>query len=242
MDTRRAIELLRRLQDEIPALPATNKSAEFASWDERTRSVLARSLGASHHITERFGSLSWIDRVVGGDSMDRRAFIDAAVKAKGLIDAAIFELEELSAPDAGGSDAAYDPELWEHVQPHVLAEEWGKVASQTAIFTEDRIRKWAGRPVTEIGEALMTAVLGDKGDYRLGRTSGEQQGWHRLGMGISMALRNVDVHRIQERPDNKRYAMGVLGVSSLLLTQLRYEHGNRFKDTGPAAVDALAEA
>jgi hypothetical protein len=36
--------------------------------------------------------------------------------------------------------------------------------------------------------------------------------------------------------------MGVLGVSSLLLTQLRHEHGNRFKDSGPTAVEALAEA
>ncbi len=197
--------------------------------------MLTRSLGAAHHITADFIGLYWQSRVTPGTSADAAAFHAARQKAEGLIEAAIFELEELSAPDASGADAAYDPELWEHVQPHVVAEDWGKVASQTAIFTEDRIRKWAGRPVTEIGETLMTAVLGDKGEYRLGRTSGEQQGWHRLGMGISMALRNVDVHRIQERPDNKRYAMGVLGVSSLLLTQLRYEHGNRFKDSGPAA-------
>ena len=81
---------------------------------------------------------------------------------------------------------------------------------------------------------LMTAVYGENGDYRLGLTTGEKQGWHRLAMGISMALRNADAHRIQTRSDHKRYAMGVLGVSSLLLTQTRYEHGNRFKDTSPA--------
>src|SRR6266851_8571203 len=106
MDIPKAIEHLRRLRDELTALPATNKSAQFESWNERTRSVRARSLGASHHITERFGSLTWIDRVVGGDSMDVRAFHAARTKAEGLIDAAIFELEELSAPDAGGAGLA----------------------------------------------------------------------------------------------------------------------------------------
>ena len=39
-----------------------------------------------------------------------------------------------------------------------------------------------------------------------------------------------DTHRIQRRNDDKRYALGVLGAGSLLLTQLRYEHGNRFKE------------
>jgi hypothetical protein len=32
--------------------------------------------------------------------------------------------------------------------------------------------------------------------------------------------------------------MGVLGVGSLLLTQLRYEHGNRFMDEPEAAAAA----
>lgn len=73
----------------------------------------------------------------------------------------------------------------------------------------------------------------------MGRTSGEKQGWHRLAMGIAMALRNVDAHRFQSRDDHKRYALGVLGTCSLLLTQMRYEHGNRFQDVGPA--EGIAE-
>ena len=44
-----------------------------------------------------------------------------------------------------------------------------------------------------------------------------------------MALRNADTHRIQERDDHKRYAMGVVGTASLLLTQLRHQHGNSFR-------------
>jgi hypothetical protein len=85
----------------------------------------------------------------------------------------------------------------------------------------------------------MTAVFGDRGGYRLGLTDGEKQGWHRLAMGASMALRNADTHRIASRDDHKRYAMGVLGAGSLLLTQLRHEHGNRFQDTSPVAIDEV---
>ena len=54
--------------------------------------------------------------------------------------------------------------------------------------------------------------------------------WLALGIGFTAALGNADRHRIQQRDDARRYAVGVLGVGSLLLTQLRYEHGNRFVD------------
>ena len=45
-------------------------------------------------------------------------------------------------------------------------------------------------------------------------------------MGFAQALGNVDRHRIQSREDAQRYAIGVLGLGSLLLTQLRHEHGD----------------
>ena len=35
----------------------------------------------------------------------------------------------------------------------------------------------------------------------------------------------VEDERIQRRDDAKRYALGVLGLGSLLLTQMRHEHG-----------------
>ena len=69
----------------------------------------------------------------------------------------------------------------------------------------------------------------------MGLTAGEEQGWQFLAQGIAQALRNADTHRIQERPDHKRYTMGVVGACSLLLTQMRYLHGNRFRDTSPTA-------
>jgi hypothetical protein len=64
------------------------------------------------------------------------------------------------------------------------------------------------------------------GQYRLGRESGEWEGWRGLGMGFAQALGNVDRHNIQRRDDAKRYAFGVLGLGSLILTQLRYQHGD----------------
>ncbi len=73
-----------------------------------------------------------------------------------------------------------------------------------------------------------------RAQFRMGRTEGEMQGWQFLGQGIAQALRNADAHRIEERPDHKRYALGLVGACSLLLTQMRFEHGNRFRDTTPA--------
>jgi hypothetical protein len=85
----------------------------------------------------------------------------------------------------------------------------------------------------------MVRVFGPNGDFRLGHTDPEKEGWQLFAMGIFMACRNVDVHRPQKRPDLEQYAMGVLGANSLLLTQLRHEHGNRFQDTSPVATEPV---
>lgn len=207
----------------------TTSTAQFVSWRSRSKSVLARALGSDHHITENFAKINW----TLGHPGDDRIETEAAQEAQGYLDAAAYEVEALASAGYAFDAAGVDSELWEHVAGHIAAGAWSTVASQTAIFTEDRVRRWAGQSADLVGERLMTAVLGDAGNYQLGVTSGEKQGWHRLGMGISMALRNVDAHRIQTRADLRLYALGVVGVSSLLLTQLRYEHGNRFQDTAP---------
>ena len=66
--------------------------------------------------------------------------------------------------------------MWEHVAPEIRSEDWGKVARGAVIFTEDRIRKWAGRPADEVGKDLAVAVFGATGNYRMGLTDGEKQG------------------------------------------------------------------
>ena len=143
----------------------------------------------------------------------------------------IFELDELWEPEELASSAWFDPELWQHVRYLLQDEKWDQVASQTAIFVESNFRRWTALPTSTFGKDLMAAALRrGAGAFPLGRTAGEQEGWLALGIGFTAALGNADRHRIQQRDDARRHAVGVLGVGSLLLTQLRYEHGNRFMD------------
>jgi hypothetical protein len=102
-------------------------------------------------------------------------------------------------------------------------------AEEVAIFVENHIRTWANSPKDRngnelVGKNLYLKVFDDSSDYRLGAQAGEREGWRYLGMGFAQALSNVDRHRIQNRDDAKRYALGVLGLGSLLLTQMRFEH------------------
>lgn len=235
-DIERTRDVLINLAEEIRLLAArepSTSSAAFTSWQSRTRSTLSKALGTAHHITTSVVDTRWTPSIyaMGDTSAFVDAFRAAAQRVQGYLEAAGAELESVSGAyvDAAG----IDPELWAYVAADVDAEQWGKAATQTTLFTEDRIRRWTGQPAQLVGEKLMTAVFGDKGNYRLGLVEGEQQGWHRLAMGVSMALRNVVGHRIQDRPGNRRYTLGVLGTCSLLLTQLRYEHGTRFHDTSP---------
>ena len=154
---------------------------------------------------------------------------------QGILDAAIAEIELLADEVRGADESGVDAELWEHIAPEVQAEAWGKVASQAVIFAEDRIRKWAGRPVGEVGKDLAVTTFGKSGQFQMGQTEGETQGWQLFAQGIAQALRNVDAHRIQDRPDHKRYALGLVGACSLLLTQMRFEHSNRFRNISPAS-------
>jgi hypothetical protein len=170
----------------------------------------------------------------------RSTFRATIPEVQGILDAAVAEIELLAEEGPVADESGIDGELWEHVAPEIRSEAWGKAAREAVIFTEDRIRRWAGRPVTEVGKDLAIAIFGSNGEYRMGLADGEKQGWQLLAQGIAQALRNADTHRIQDRPDHKRYAMGVIGACSLLLTQMRFEHGNRFHDTSPAASSASA--
>lgn len=105
-------------------------------------------------------------------------FRAAVSEAQGILDAAIAEVE-LLADDVP------------------VADESG-ISSQAVIFTEDRIRKWAGRPVGEVGKDLAIAIFGKSGQFQMGQTDGEMEGWHLFAQGITRALRNVDAHRIQD--------------------------------------------
>ncbi|MHB0978875.1 MAG: TIGR02391 family protein [Thermoleophilia bacterium] len=222
---------LERLQARLEELGRIGCAAEssFEIWRHKTDRTLGAVMGEHHHLVQEFRKIQY------GSAMDPDtagvAFANGQRRATGVLEAAIYEKEELDSYELLQASFV-DPELWEHVKHLVEQEQWGQVASQTAIFVESMVRECAGLPAGEVGKTLMTAVFSpEKGEFPLGRTEGERQGWHMLGMGFSMALGNVDRHHIQDRLDLKRYAFGVLGAGSLLLTQLRYQFGDQFDGT-----------
>lgn len=234
MQAARAIEVLTQLKDEADERGvALRPSGEFASWKGRVRSTLIRALGKDHHLLEDFEKVRYslmAFRESTPDSEFQRAFLGGLRRACGVIEAAIFELQEAGTSDDAVDETAFDPDLWSHVQTHVQNEDWQTVASQTAIFVEDCVRRWCGDPrgnndQSLVGKGLFAKVFAADAQYRLGKEPGEWEGWRGLGMGFAQALSNVDRHNIQKRDDAKRYAFGVLGVGSLILTQLRYQHG-----------------
>lgn len=238
MKPERAIEALEELKAEAEA-PDILPGAKLTAWKGKVRGVLVAALGDADHLVERFDGVKYSLGFFSSSTPDS-AFESARRggirNACGIIDAALYQLRlAVEDEDEPTDSRAFDPELWEHIKGLVEAEDWGKVASQTAIFVEDRLRSWAGDPKNGRGESLvgkdlMGRVLSDESDWRLGSRAAEREGWRSLGTGFAAALSNVDRHRIQQRDDARRYAIGVLGLGSLLLTQARYEHGDLIED------------
>lgn len=113
----------------------------------------------------------------------------------------------------------------------VEAKDWEKVAGESAVFVEDRLRNWAGIPSTVTGSVnVFKAAIGSRG-FLLPKAGpgSEQQGWQQLATGLALALRNPSGHQIRNRTDAERYALGVLGMASLLLTEIRHEYGDPSK-------------
>ena len=230
MNRGRAATLLEERITELKKLRAEADAPEFASWRQRTKATLRATHGDGTKTSDEFDHIIWTPGVYPASPESfTRSFESGRRSASALLSGLVYELR-LEQDVAGPDTASFDPELWSHVAHSVAAEQWAQVASQTAIFVESKIRGWSGRPAGEVGQALMSAVLKPEGGvFPLGRTDAEMKAWLNFGLGFSGAAGNVDRHRIQARSDLKQYAMGVLGAGSLLLTQLRFEHGNRFR-------------
>lgn len=197
------------------------------SWKARVKSVFAQSLGRDHHLIGEFDEIRynlgfWTENTP--ESAWRSAWRSGMSEVAGLIEAAIYELEALTPPsdvDAG----SYHPGLWAEVGALVETQDWPKVASQTAIYVEGKVREWAGHPKDGkggelVGQALFAHAFGDSGPLALGRQANEATGWRNLSMGFVAAISNVVRHRPQKRTDWKIYGIGVLGLGSLLLTEI----------------------
>ncbi|WP_167327148.1 TIGR02391 family protein [Rhodococcoides fascians] len=234
MRPEQAIEKLQNLRDQGEvAAAASNHSVLLGAWKASVREVVRRSLGDDHDLVAQLDNVSY--RVgMSWSGMDQayyvRARVEGAKRAVGLIDAAIFALQLSAEIDEPLDEESFDSELWVHVRGLVADGDWGKVATETAVFTEDKVRKWSGQGAGVVGKNLYASALSNAGELRLGAIANEWEGWRNLGMGFAQATSNVDRHHVQQRADLKRYAVGVLGLASLLLTQMRYAHADLIEE------------
>lgn len=238
MRAEKGIDALEALKEEARTPAVMNGGEHLTAWKGKVRGVLVAALGSDDHLVQRFDKVRYSLSMVTSGTPDHhfdQARHGGIRNACGVIDAAVYQLRLRIDDDEPVDRRSFDPELWEHVKRLVEDQDWGKVASQTAIFVEDRVRTWAGDPKTGkgdslVGKDLMGRVFADDSDWRLGARAAEREGWRALATGFAQALSNVDRHKIQRREDAQRYAIGVLGLGSLLLTQLRHEHGELVED------------
>ncbi len=228
-----AIQTLEKLQDEgVAMMSQVMSQGSLISWKGRVASVLRRSLGPDHACTTQFDEVNYTPNVIQAGEFNNGSeeYFRGLDEAMAIIDVALFELSQENAQVAPwGEQPSYDQELWNHIRTHVQNEDWSTVASQTAIFVENCLREWSGvrgKDGQMLGpkELNLTLFNTDTGIFRLGESPSEREGWRNLGTGFALALRNVDTHRIQKRDDVKPYALGVLGLGSLILTQIRHQH------------------
>lgn len=208
--------------------------ALFLEWRSNVSSVLRAAFGSNAVQVQEFGRVTVVKHegyvTARGRRHDEELWRqDAATRGRALVKSAIYTLASL-ADESPLDHSSVDPDLWAHVQGLIADGDWAKVPAEVTIFVEDKLRTWAGDPRHSstnsvlIGKGLYAAALNKEGQLRLGRQASETEGWLALGTGLAQAIGNVDRHRIQQRSDLRRYAMGVLGLGSLILTQIRYEH------------------
>jgi hypothetical protein len=201
------------------------------AWKMQASTTLAEVLGEFHPLVKELTPLWKYEEP--DDAFTANAWAEQHWReAQGIMDTAISSYIFMNTQIHNSTIAnTLDADLMARVDHVFRVEDWTAVASLAATFVEDRFRTWAGLDHTAFGVNLMTKVLHpDTGVFPLGVAQGELEGWHQLGRGFMSSCSNVDRHRIQSRDDLRQYAVGVLGTASLLLTQMRYQHGNRFKN------------
>lgn len=239
MKTERAIKELESLKNEVAAPGFIGNDTVIDDWDRRVRVALVAAFGEQDHILSAHDAINYNPGLLVADDLDAfpNARIQGVKSCCSNIEAALYKLRlegdsETQVPTA----TDYDPDLWAHVSALVERGEWDKVPAEACIFLEHRIRTWAGNPVGKdgsslYGQPLMALAFGGDGPLRLGAQSNESQGWRNLAIGFTQAVSNVARHRTSKRDDARQYAIGVLGLASLLLTQTRHEHSDLLIDS-----------
>jgi hypothetical protein len=240
LDVQRSREDLDQLKAELEEW-RTPDSPGLNLWRHKLDALIGQILDPNHALAIQLAGLRWTaDTTSARSRLDRKglagvtvpsgqsAFQEAKQSAGQIIQALRWELDRLAPATAPFADATIDPELWQHARGLIDAQDWEKVAREAAVFVEDKLRTWASVQAAVTGSVnVFKAAIGPTG-FVLPKAgpSSEQQGWQQLATGFALALRNPSGHQINNRSDAKRYALGVLGIASLLLTQLRHEYGD----------------
>lgn len=113
MRTERAIALLnKRIKEGEEVLRANLASLD--DWKVRTAATLRTILSADNQLIEQFNDVSYHPSFWTAGTDFRPYRLRGLERALGIVRTAVYELEEL-ADGQETDDAAYDPELWEHV-------------------------------------------------------------------------------------------------------------------------------
>lgn len=216
VDLRRCGVDLEKLETEISQW-SVQGPANLAQWKHKLYALIGDVLNANHALAIRLSSV------------ENRSATDAKRMLLGIIESLRWEVgRRMPVTDPFGG-STIDPELWIHVQGLIAAADWEKVAREAAVFVEDKLRQWAKVPSSVTGSVnVFKAAVGPNGFVLPKNTaqSSEQQGWQQVAAGFALALRNPSGHQINHRSDAERYALGVLGMASLLLTEVRHEYGD----------------
>jgi hypothetical protein len=227
MNRDRTVEQLRALIDQSADQSVRREGPANVSWKARAEAVLLGALGPESATLAKFRDVRYTVGVWSGDpgedARDARHFADAVDVAAALLEAAIFEVEVLQG-DGPQTVGTYDIGLWQHVRHLVDEERWDQVVSQSVIYVEDKVRRWSGQARGTVGKGLFTEAFKQGGKLALGTEPNEQVGWLNLALGLVGAVGNVARHHVEDRSDGRLYGLGVVGLASLLLTQVKYEH------------------
>lgn len=217
----------------------------FDLWRHKLLTLIGEILGPTSALAIGFTNLRWDSGassarrqleshgpVAMWSGPDTAAFRRAKQTAVETIQSLRWELDRLFPGTDPFSEATIDPELWDHVRGLVEAGDWEKVGREAAVFVESKLREWATVPSSVKGSVdVFKAALGSGNFILGGGQPSETQGWQQLGTGFALALRNRSGHRVESRGDAKRYALGVLGLASLVLTEIRHDYGDPPKVT-----------
>lgn len=239
MKPERAIEELESLKLDAATLNISLQDGDVDAWDRKVRVVLVATFGETDNFIAQHDSITYSPSfaIAGDDTLFINALRSGIQNCCNLIDAAIYRLQlEQDNVDQRPDSIDYDPKLWAHVSALIERQEWDSIPAQVSIFVEHTIRDWSNNPIGKngdllVGKALMARTFGDYGILKLGQQSNENEGWRNLAIGFTQAVSNVARHRLSDRDDARRYAIGVIGLASLLLTQIRYEHGDILKES-----------